>query len=213
MVVDQATAAIAVDGIWTGHDWYDATNKFGVNNGIPYSTDSAKQRTITAPLSKDGDLGDYMSMKNVQTVKSLFPASDWSRAFPYANSVYTHDNFLKAVAKFPAFCNESNIQGNTLEETCKRELSTLFAHWGQETGARDPNRGEFWTQGLYYVEEINKNDYKSYNWSNTAWPNQPGVQYYGRGPMQLSWNYNYGQFSNVYTTSTYNGKMELLKDP
>ena len=65
MVVDQATAAIAVDGIWTGHDWYDATNKFGVNNGIPYSTDSAKQRTIVAPLSKDGDLGDYMSMKNV----------------------------------------------------------------------------------------------------------------------------------------------------
>ena len=120
---------------------------------------------------------------------------------------------MKAVAKFPAFCNENNIQGNILEQTCKRELATLFAHWGQETGARDPNRGEFWTQGLYYVEEINKSDYKSYNWSAKAWPNQPGVQYCGRGPMQLSWNYNYGQFSNVYATSTYNSKMELLKDP
>lgn len=45
------------------------------------------------------------------------------------------------------------------------------------------------------------------------WPNQPGVQYYGRGPMQLSWNYNYGQFSNVFGVSSYNSKMELLKDP
>jgi hypothetical protein len=31
--------------------------------------------------------------------------------------------------------------------------------------------------------------------------------------MQLSWNYNYGQFSNIFAPSTYNGKMELLKDP
>jgi len=50
-------------------------------------------------------------------------------------------------------------------------------------------------------------------WSNKAWPNQPGQQYYGRGPMQLSWNYNYGQFSNVFAISSYNSKMELLKDP
>lgn len=39
------------------------------------------------------------------------------------------------------------------------------------------------------------------------------MQYYGRGPFQLSWNYNYGQFSNVFAVSSYNGKMELLKDP
>jgi len=89
----------------------------------------------------------------------------------------------------------------------------MFAHWGQETGKRDPGSGEFWTQALYYVEEINKSDYTDWGWSNNAWPNQPGQQYYGRGPMQLSWNYNYGQFSNVFSTSTYNGKLELLKSP
>ena len=47
----------------------------------------------------------------------------------------------------------------------------MFAHWGQETGKRSPSDGEFWTQALYYVEEINKGDYKSWNWSNKAWPN------------------------------------------
>ena len=64
-------------------------------------------------------------------------------------------------------------------------------------------------------EEINKSDYKSWNWSNNAWPNQNGVQYYGRGPMQLSWNYNYGMFSSVYYANDqgYNAKMELLNHP
>ena len=88
------------------------------------------------------------------------------------------------MAKFPAFCRDNNISGNTLEQTCRRELSTIFAHWGQETGKRDPNLGDFWTQGLFYVEEIAKNDYKDVLWGNDVkWPNQPGVQYFGRGPM------------------------------
>ena len=98
------------------------------------------------------------------------------------------------MGKFPKFCNETNIQGQSLADTCKRELSAIFAHWGQETGWRNPDAGEFWTQGLYYVEEINKSDYKAYYFGNieSPWPPQDGVQYFGRGPMQLSWNYNYG---------------------
>ena len=105
------------------------------------------------------------------------------------------------------------MDGWTDDDVCKRELAAMFAHWGQETGKRDPAEGEFWTQALYYVREINKSDYKNYGWSNDAWPNQAGVQYYGRGPLQLSWNYNYGQFSNIFGVSTYNSKMTLLKDP
>ena len=38
-------------------------------------------------------------------------------------------------------------------------------------------------------------------------------QYYGRGPFQLSWNYNYGQFSNVFAPSSYNSKLYLLDQP
>ena len=90
----------------------------------------------------------------------------------------------------------------------------MFAHWGQETGKRDPNSGDFWTQGLFYVEEINKSDYKSSEYgANEKWPSQAGVQYFGRGPMQLSWNYNYGQFSNIFSTEGYDSKMELLINP
>src|SRR5690606_21390971 len=33
--------------------------------------------------------------------------------------------------------------------------------------------------------------------SNSSWPCAPGKTYHGRGAMQLSWNYNYGQFSDA----------------
>jgi hypothetical protein len=56
------------------------------------------------------------------------------------NDLYTYDGFLRAIAKFPAFCGESNMDSydKDLDETCKRELAFLFAHFGQETGYHDP---------------------------------------------------------------------------
>lgn len=51
------------------------------------------------------------------------------------------------------------------------------------------------------------------SWALTDYPPQDGVQYYGRGPFQLSWNYNYGAFSKVVFESTYDSHMILLRDP
>ena len=124
------------------------------------------------------------------------------------------------MAKFPSFCGETNIEGQSLEDTCKRELASIFAHWTQETGKRAPDDGEFWTQGLYWVQEIGCEsgtnsgcDYSQPGWSQESWPSQPGKQYYGRGPFQLSYNYNYGQFSNIFAPSSYNSKLYLLENP
>ena len=43
-------AAIVENGLWTNHDWYDEVEKIGVQNGQPYSNDSAVNRRIRAPL-------------------------------------------------------------------------------------------------------------------------------------------------------------------
>jgi len=51
------------------------------------------------------------------------------------------------------------------------------------------------------------------SWARYDYPPQDGVQYYGRGPFQLSWNYNYGAFSKVVFEATYDSHMILLKDP
>lgn len=70
-----------------------------------------------------------MTAENVERVKAIFPRStfnDWTDATADANYYRQYDNFLRAVAKFPAFCNES--KGISLGESCKREIATLFAH-------------------------------------------------------------------------------------
>jgi len=56
-------------------------------------------------------------------------------------------------------------------------------------------------------------DYKQSGWSAEAFPPQQDVQYYGRGPFQLSWNYNYGPFSKALVESSYDGHMYLLNNP
>ena len=55
--------------------------------------------------------------------------------------------------------------------------------------------------------------YAQAGWSDDAWPAQSGQYYYGRGPFQLSYNYNYGRFSNIFAPSSYNSKMFLLENP
>ena len=111
LLLNWASAAIAENGIWTNNDWYNNALNIGVRNGEPYSNDDTVRRRITSPISVDGDINnmDYNNFANVQRIKRLFPESDWARGFPVANAVYTYDNFLKAAAKFPKFCNESNM--------------------------------------------------------------------------------------------------------
>ena len=63
----------------------------------------------------------------------------------------------------------------------------MFAHIQQET------------EGLFYIEEINKGAYCAdwSDWVRAAYPCVPGKKYFGRGAKQLSWNYNYGAFSSA----------------
>lgn len=86
-----------------------------------------------------------MTRENVQRIMSIFDEQDWAIGFPIADPVYTYDNFLKAAAKFPSFCSETNIEGHSLDTACRRELAGIFAHWTQETGKRDPAEGPNWT--------------------------------------------------------------------
>ena len=147
-------AAIVADGLWTGNDWYDATAKFGVRNGVPYSDDAAVDRRITSPLSRDGPDPNYMQADNVQRVQRVFTEADWNTNFPFANALYSYTDFLKAVAKFPAFCGEAPT-GENIDQVCQRELSTIFAHWAQETGLNDASNAEpIWKQALYWIKEI-----------------------------------------------------------
>jgi hypothetical protein len=77
-----------------------------------------------------------------------------------------------------------------------------------------PNGGQY-AWGLYWREEVAwqtnpGNTTLGYvDLSNTMYPAYPGKSYHGRGPIQVSWNYNYGQASEFL----YGDKNILLKAP
>ncbi|KAJ4723654.1 Chitinase [Melia azedarach] len=87
-------------------------------------------------------------------------------------SFYTRDAFLNAANSYPDF-------GSGSADESKREIAAFFAHITHETGH------------LCYTEEIDKSNAYC-DPSNTQYPCVPGKFYYGRGPIQLTGNGNYG---------------------
>lgn len=172
-----------------------------------------QQKFKSAAIYNGSDLKQvYLSRPNVQMVQSVLSQEQWNYLFPFANQIYDYQSFLMAVAKFPAFCLEGDAN------LCKRELSTFFAQTTHECGMEESWQAiPTWRQGFYYITEKACTpqtgapicDYKSDGQSAIWWPPRSGVQYFGRGPFQLSWNYNYGQFS----TAEFGDQNVLLANP
>ncbi|KAG4983270.1 hypothetical protein JHK87_028019 [Glycine soja] len=113
-----------------------------------------------------------------------FPSKD-NNACP-ARNFYTYDSFINASKRFPRF-------GTTGSPTMrKREIAAFLAQISHETTggwATAPDGPYAW--GLCFKEEISPQSHYCDS-TNTQWPCYPGQSYKGRGPIQLSWNYNYG---------------------
>ncbi len=118
---------------------------------------------------------------------------------------YSFKSFVAAAKIFPSFLSEGD------EKIQKREISAFLANIAQETSGGWPSApGGYFKWGLYFLEENNIDGKNFYN--DTSKKNYPGVQrkyYFGRGPKQLTWNYNYGQFSEAW----FGSKDTLLQHP
>mgnify|MGYP001119970964 CR=1 FL=1 len=110
--------------------------------------------------------------------------------FPHRNSLYNYDSLVAAVQKYPQFCNEGTLKQR------QQEAAAFLANIAHETtGGWDaaPDGRHSW--GLHFVEEVNCENGSCIGYcdaSNNTYPCAPGQTYHGRGPIQLSWNYNYG---------------------
>ncbi|XP_031124070.1 endochitinase EP3-like [Ipomoea triloba] len=87
---------------------------------------------------------------------------------------YTRNSFLDAVNSYPQFGTVGSADDS------KREVAAFFAHVTHETGH------------MCYINEIDGESRDYCDETNTQYPCAPGKMYYGRGPIQLSWNFNYG---------------------
>ena len=140
---------------------------------------------------------------------------DATNSYP-VNPAFKEDSytpFLRAVARYPYFCKDDN-------ETCGRELAMMIAHMAQETSNHTPNVPLL--DELFSALRENgggralpNHGGKAYNNGSSDCPapldcmpalvgsEAPAADdttaytglYYGRGPFQLSYPYNYAPFS------------------
>ncbi|MGW6934390.1 chitinase [Lentzea sp. NPDC054927] len=117
-------------------------------------------------------IGVFTFVQPATAAQFIISEAQFKSMFPSRNSFYTYSGLKSAMATFGSFANQGN------DTVKKQELAAFLANVSHETG------------GLVYIKEINQNgDYcdESQPYGCPAGPKM----YYGRGPIQLSWNFNY----------------------
>ncbi|MBW4721074.1 chitinase [Saccharothrix sp. SC076] len=100
--------------------------------------------------------------------------AQFNQMFPNRNSFYTYSGLVAALKAYPGFANTGS------DTTKKQEAAAFLANVNHETG------------GLVHIVEQNQANYPHYCDANQPYGCPAGqAAYYGRGPIQLSWNFNY----------------------
>jgi basic endochitinase B len=123
-------------------------------------------------------------------ITALLSKKQFEKLFPHHDPIYTYNNFITAAKGFPLFLNEGNI---TIR---KKELAAFFANISHETsGGWAMAEGGPYVWGLFYTEEqaCKNGRCTQYNTGGASkYEPVQGKSYHGRGPMQISYAYNYG---------------------
>jgi hypothetical protein len=123
-----------------------------------------------------GDDNSTFTLDNAATVKNWADVSQdqFNQIFPNRNGFYTYDGLLNAMNSYPGFATTGS------DTTQRQEAAAFLANVSHETG------------GLVYIDEQNTANYPtSCDWSQPYGCPAGQAAYYGRGPLQLSWNFNY----------------------
>ncbi|WP_372441046.1 glycoside hydrolase family 19 protein [Actinacidiphila acididurans] len=100
--------------------------------------------------------------------------AQFNQMFPSRNSFYTYSGLTAALSAYPGFATTGS------DTVKKQEAAAFLANVSHETG------------GLVYIVEQNTANYSHYcDWSQPYGCPAGQSAYYGRGPIQLSWNFNY----------------------
>jgi predicted chitinase len=97
--------------------------------------------------------------------------AQFDQIFPSRNSFYTYSGLVAALSAYPGFATTGSA---TVQ---KQEAAAFLANVDHETG------------GLVYISEIDQSG--DYCASESYGCPAGTYAYYGRGPMQISWNFNY----------------------
>ena len=103
--------------------------------------------------------------------------AQFDQMFPSRNAFYTYAGLVAALSSYPGFATT----GSTTVQ--QQEAAAFLANVDHETG------------GLVYINEIDQSG--NYCASESYGCPAGTYSYYGRGPLQISWNFNYYAAGNA----------------
>ncbi|MBN2802188.1 MAG: hypothetical protein JXR91_03745 [Deltaproteobacteria bacterium] len=157
--------------------------------------DTGQDTTVDTGQDTGVDTGTPSDCSSSNGFTGIISESDFDIYFPKAEraSIYTNAycDLADMISRlYPAFANT----GTATAKKC--EVATFLASVKHEADMLKTARE--------YNPPHNYCDY-----SNDDYPCVSGQSYYGRGPLQISFNYHYGPYSEVY----YGTKTTLLNNP
>ena len=124
--------------------------------------------------SNGGAVGSGGSTTNpTRNFADVLSEAQFDQMFPNRNGFYTYAGLVAAAAKYDTFAAVGDLTAQ------KQEVAAFLANVARETAS------------LKYVDEISPPSIYCDS-SNAMYKCVAGQDYHGRGPLQISWNYNYG---------------------
>lgn len=150
-------------GWWTQNETPGATGQWGVWRDLGACGEPTDDNSTTPVDPGEGSHADFVVTE-----------AQFNQMFPNRSSFYTYQGLVDALSAYPEFANTGG------QKISQREAAAFLANVDHETG------------GLVYVKEINTANYSHYCDASQSYGCPAGQSaYYGRGPIQLSWNFNY----------------------
>ncbi|KAL4284500.1 hypothetical protein GQ457_16G028270 [Hibiscus cannabinus] len=136
-----------------------------------------------------------ISVADIVTPQFFNRILDVAEASCEGRNFYSRSAFLEALTSYPRFGRIRSVDDS------RREIAAFFGHVTHETGH------------FCYIEEINGATRDYCDETNTQYPCNPNKGYYGRGPIQLSWNFNYGPAGENIGFDGLNSPETVATDP
>ncbi|MEU1818885.1 glycoside hydrolase family 19 protein [Streptomyces roseifaciens] len=159
---------------WTAGTWYPANTVVRYTDGKYYIAEH--DNPGYDPLISTWYWDPYTCQGGGNPGNGKFPVteSQFQQMFPARNSFYAYNGLIAALAAYPGFA------GTGSDQVKRQEAAAFLANVDHETG------------GLVRIVEQNTANYPHYCDRNQPYGCPAGqAAYYGRGPLQLSWNFNY----------------------
>ena len=193
----QAAAAACSAPNWVAGQWYDVGAIVKYTNGGYYRAKNANpgyDPIISTWYWEPYDCGGGTDPGNPGAF--VVSETQFNQMFPGRNSFYTYSGLTAALSAYPGFANSGS------DTVKKQEAAAFLANVSHETG------------GLVYVVEQNTANYPHYcDWNQPYGCPAGQSAYYGRGPIQLSWNFNYKAAGDALGINLLNNPYLVEQDP